>query len=195
MRRAIAVCLVLLALPAYAADEVRKGGANDLSFATPNQGSETTWVSPGGRTVTYIDAAHIPWRSMTGYVDDLASGAQYHEIKAFHVSGPTKSFNATLKEPTASDAPFLFQAVRNMTVQRISCVTTAGSVSIQIQECDSSATNCTGIDASSISCSTTPTVDTNITVNNSIDANDWIKVTYSAPSSVGFATISVQYTD
>jgi hypothetical protein len=195
MRRLIWVCLLVVALPVYAADEVRKGGANDLSFATPNQGAETTWQSPGGRTVTYIDAAHIPFRNANDDVDSLVDGSDTLTLTVAHVSGPTKAFGAAFKTPTASDAPFLFKAIRAMTVTQISCVTTAGTVSIRFQECDSAASNCTNIDGAVLVCSTTPATDASITVNDSIDADDWVKIVYSAPSSVDWATATVLYTD
>ena len=70
----IVVCLFYFATLAQAA-EVRKLGSNDLEWATPNQGAATTTVSPGGKTVTKIDAAQVPFRNANGHVDNLVDGS------------------------------------------------------------------------------------------------------------------------
>ena len=67
--------------------ELRKLGSNDLEWATPNQGVATTTTSPQGKVVTKIDAAAVPFRSATGYVDNLVNGSYSVTLKPYAIVG------------------------------------------------------------------------------------------------------------
>lgn len=85
MKRNVIAAILCVLLASYAVAEVRKLGANDLEWATPNQGAATTTTSALGKVVTKIDAAAVPFRNAAGYVDDIVNG--WISIKASSVTG------------------------------------------------------------------------------------------------------------
>lgn len=85
MKRNVIAAILCALLASYAVAEVRRLGANDLEWATPNQGAATTTTSTLGKVVTKIDAATVPFRNAAGYVDDLVNG--WIGIKVSSVTG------------------------------------------------------------------------------------------------------------
>ena len=103
--------------------------------------------------------------------------------------------NFAIKSPVDADDVLMFKAQQAITVTDIHVLAQGGgTISVDIQECDSAGANCATVDAA-ISADSDGAEDDGTLSNGAIDAGDWVKLVLAAPSgTVNFLTGSIYYT-
>jgi hypothetical protein len=144
-----------------------------------------------------VPNAAAPTVDATGEVavDTTADQLLWFGASAVKVADPRQTLSVVLFAPTSSDDPLILKAPYGMTITDIDCIVGAAtSVPIDVQECSSTATGCTTVDAA-ITCDADGAADDGSLSNASIDLGDWIKVDVGTPTgTVGFVSITVIYT-
>lgn len=103
--------------------------------------------------------------------------------------------NFAIKSPVDADDVLMFKAQQAITITDIHVLAQGGgTISVDIQECDSAGANCATVDAA-ISADSDGAEDDGALSNGAIDAGDWVKLVLAAPSgAVNFLTGSIYYT-
>ena len=103
--------------------------------------------------------------------------------------------NFAIKSPVDADDVLMFKAQQAITVTDIHVLAQGGgTISVDIQECDSAGANCATVDAA-ISADSDGAEDDGALSNGAIDAGDWVKLVLAAPSgTVNFLSGSIYYT-
>jgi hypothetical protein len=100
-----------------------------------------------------------------------------------------------VSDPADADDYLLFKARFAITITDIHCIVdpadSSESISLDIQECDSTGDNCATVDAA-ITCDNDGAEDDGALSNGSIDAGDWVKMVLGAPTgAVSALTFSI----
>ena len=103
--------------------------------------------------------------------------------------------NFAVKTPVDADDFLIFKAQQAITITDIHVIAQGGtSISVDIQECNSSGASCATVDAA-ITADTDGAEDDGSLSNGTIDAGDWVKVVLGAPSgTVNYLAGSIYYT-
>jgi len=96
-------------------------------------------------------------------------------------------------EPDAADAIDLLKAPAAITITDIHCITDAGTVVIDIQECTSTGATCVTVDAT-ISCDSDGAEDDGAFTNGTIDAADWVHLEMGTVTTAIQVAITIYYT-
>lgn len=107
-----------------------------------------------------------------------------------------KQIDFAVKTPVDADDFLLFKAQTAMTITDIHVIAQGGtSISVDIQECNSSGASCATVDAA-ITADTDGAEDDGALSNGTIDAGDWVKVVLGAPSgTVNYLAGSIYYVE
>lgn len=107
-----------------------------------------------------------------------------------------KQIDFAVKTPVDADDFLLFKAQTAMTITDIHVIAQGGtSISVDIQECNSSGASCSTVDAA-ITADTDGAEDDGTLSNGTIDAGDWVKVVLGAPSgTVNYLAGSIYYVE
>jgi len=158
----------------------------------------------------YYDNSSLLWLCWNGSSwagaggDVTASSETTFTNKTYDPAGTGNVFthytqeDFTILNPVAADNSMLFKAQYAMTVSAIHCIAEGGgTITLQILECSSTGTSCAGLDGSTtITCDSDGATDDGSLSNPSIDAGDWVKVLYGAPSgTVNTLTYSIYYSE
>jgi len=107
-----------------------------------------------------------------------------------------KQFDFAVKTPVDADDVLLFKSQTAITITDIHVIAQGGtSISVDIQECNSSGASCATVDAA-ITADTDGAEDDGTLSNGTIDAGDWVKMVLGAPSgTVNYLTGSIYYVE
>jgi len=189
----LTAALALFVSPCFAAVEldadanglvdVSKGGLNALPTAD-NQLLQATGVGTFAWTST-----------LEGIIDDTKGGGDTTYIWSADRASK-KQWDFVVKTPVDTDDFLLLKTRHAATITDIHCLAAGGgTISTDIQECDSAGANCATVDAA-ITADSDGAEDDGSLSNGAIDAGDWLKVVNSAPTgTVNFLTCSVYYAE
>lgn len=127
---------------------------------------------------------------------DLTSDQLIYYGGAKRVLTHKKQIDFAVKTPVDADDFLLFKAQTAMTITDIHVIAQGGtSISVDIQECNSSGASCATVDAA-ITADTDGAEDDGTLSNGTIDAGDWVKVVLGAPSgTVNYLAGSIYYVE
>jgi len=159
---------------------------NEANITIPDDGHAHTGTSLSGIDISG-DTNLAAGRSLTLSGDSVEADAElYTDVKC-----------GLFENVTDDDNFIFFYAKTAITITDIECIVEdATSVVITMQECDSAADNCSGVDgASTITCDVDGASDDGTLSNGGIDAGDWIRLDIgTVTGTVGFVTVCITFT-
>ena len=170
--------------------------AYDADLAAWAAISPTGALDFGGSTSLEIPNGAAPTVDTTGEVAvDTTSDQLIYYGAAKRVLPYRLQENFAIKSPVDADDVLMFKAQQAITITDIHVLAQGGgTISVDIQECDSAGANCATVDAA-ISADSDGAEDDGTLSNGAIDAGDWVKLVLAAPSgTVNFLTGSIYYT-
>ena len=175
-----------------------ESGTGVLLFAGGNIGAATSTgaVDFGGATSLEVPNGAAPTVDVAGEIAvDTTSDQLIYYGTGKRVLPYRFQENFAIKSPVDADDVLMFKAQRAITVTDIHVLAQGGgTISVDIQECDSAGANCATVDAA-ISADSDGAEDDGAISNGAIDAGDWVKLVLAAPSgTVNFLSGSIYYT-
>ena len=175
-----------------------ESGTGVLLFAGGNIGAATSTgaVDFGGATSMEVPNGAAPTVDVAGEIAvDTTSDQLIYYGTGKRVLPYRFQENFAIKSPVDADDVLMFKAQRAITVTDIHVLAQGGgTISVDIQECDSAGANCATVDAA-ISADSDGAEDDGALSNGAIDAGDWVKLVLAAPSgTVNFLSGSIYYT-
>lgn len=175
-----------------------ESGTGVLLFAGGDVGAATSTgaVDFGGATSFEIPNGASPTVDAAGEVAvDTTSDQLIYYGTGKRVLPYRFQENFAIKSPVDADDVLMFKAQQAITITDIHVLAQGGgTISVDIQECDSAGANCATVDAA-ISADSDGAEDDGTLSNGAIDAGDWVKLVLAAPSgTVNFLSGSIYYT-
>jgi hypothetical protein len=173
-----------------------------VNLSDPNAHRVLGWDDTDGAVkMQTVSGATYDAATDTWTVDSQAASSQTLTNKTFDFAGTGNSVttyqtkDGGILDPADADDHFWFKAPRAITLTNIHCITIGGtSITLTLQECDSAGANCASLEA--ITCDTDGAADDGSISDASIDAGDWVKVLYGAPTgTVDALTYSIHYSE
>lgn len=209
---------ITAAITTHGGDATDQHGVADFSLlalgiGTATDGALACYNGTGGKQLqecTSVGGAIINLNKGTSLPATCDQGDTFHKTdnppgRQLYLCATTNTWRAqgidqrdyTILSPADSSDSLLFKAQVSMTITDIHCIVdpadTAESISLDLQECDSTGDNCATVDAA-ITCDNDGAEDDGTLSNGAIDAGDWVKMVLGAPTgTVSALTFSVYW--
>lgn len=169
------------------------GTANMAAYWDGDQKLASSSLRPGQITT---GATTTPDANTNVGIDTTSDQLKYYG-GAVRVLSYKKQKSFVVKSPADTDDFLLFKSQQAITITDIHCIVdpadSGESISVDIQECDSTGDNCSTVDAA-ITADNDGAEDDGSLSNGAIDAGDWVKVVLGSPTgTISFLTCSIYY--